>query len=468
MRNVIIWGLEKRISCHALKSLEQQSVISIKAWFGERKESKLVTHNWLELVFKGFNGENLMECDEEIYQKVYQQRYVIMDTLSRAFYFQNKPMQEYLNVINLLIRYFYGLIKQNKVDYILFDDAPHDAPNYILYCLAKAMELDVLIVSQSLFPNRFFYLDDLNDFGWFDSIPSYNEVSLSVTIEKNCEKEWFYMKKPTFKERIAVQLKKIKHFSKWKTERITIWKNSARKYEGFSDFVAQRIAGRLLEKRYESNYKMWMKEYFADALDLSEKFIYFPLHMQPEMTTSVLGGIYCDQLLAIERLSKWIPDGWFIYVKENPKQTSFMRGEQFFRRIKVIPKVKGIANHFSTFELTKKSQFVATITGTAGWEAISSGKNVVIFGEAWYRNLPGVFDYRQGVSFQDVVNYKIDYNELENKVAELMKKMGAGIVNQDFLEVFPDYNEEENNQQLYEFFNYAFRLPSKARSSANS
>lgn len=69
MRNVIIWGLEKRISCHALKSLEQQSVISIKAWFGERKESKLVTHNWLELVFKGFNGENLMECDEEIYQK---------------------------------------------------------------------------------------------------------------------------------------------------------------------------------------------------------------------------------------------------------------------------------------------------------------------------------------------------------------------------------------------------------------
>lgn len=73
-------------------------------------------------------------------------------------------MQEYLNVINLLIRYFYGLIKQNKVDYILFDDAPHDAPNYILYCLAKAMELDVLIVSQSLFPNRFFYLDDLNDF----------------------------------------------------------------------------------------------------------------------------------------------------------------------------------------------------------------------------------------------------------------------------------------------------------------
>ena len=52
--------------------------------------------------------------------------------------------------------------------------------------------------------------------------------------------------------------------------------------------------------------------------------------MQPEMTTSAIGGEFRDQLLALEKLSNILPSGVKIYVKENPKQTLMHEDHYFF------------------------------------------------------------------------------------------------------------------------------------------
>jgi len=121
-----------------------------------------------------------------------------------------------------------------------------------------------------------------------------------------------------------------------------------------------------------------------EEVDINEKFIYFPLQYQPEMTTASFGHRFSDQLLAIEQLADLCPDDYFIYVKENPKQTGMVRGPMFFHRLRRIQKVKILPSYANTHLLTDKSEFIATITGTVGWEAICKGKKALVFGYPWY------------------------------------------------------------------------------------
>ena len=89
--------------------------------------------------------------------------------------------------------------------------------------------------------------------------------------------------------------------------------------------------------------------------------------MQPDMTTSSLGGRYSDQILAIEWLIKIIPNDCIVYVQESPKQTGKLRSPMFFHRLRRINNVKIVPSCASTHDLIDKAEFVATVTGTVGW-----------------------------------------------------------------------------------------------------
>ena len=173
------------------------------------------------------------------------------------------------------------------------------------------------------------------------------------------------------------------------------------------------------------------------------------------MTTSILGGIYSDQLLAIERLAKIIPEDWSIYVKENPKQTSYMRGKFFFKRLNLISKAILVSNNVNTYDLIEKCQFVATISGTAGWEAISGGKNVLVFGKAWYGDFPGVFKYDEKIKITDIIKFKIDHKKLEENFENLIKKTAKGVFNYDLLAGINDFQPEENKKNIYNFLKWS-------------
>ena len=179
-------------------------------------------------------------------------------------------------------------------------------------------------------------------------------------------------------------------------------------------------------------------------IDLKANFVYFPLHLQPEMTTDSLGGVYRDQMLAIERVSELLPEGWFVYVKENPYQDEFRRGRCFFQRLKMLKNAKLVPNETSTYELIANSKFVATITGTAGWEALTGGRNVLTFGQAWYKRFPGAFVYSPDFKIDDILNYKIDHAELQREFDKFYKCLGYGVVVDDYKKMVKDFDREKN------------------------
>lgn len=102
-----------------------------------------------------------------------------------------------------------------------------------------------------------------------------------------------------------------------------------------------------------------------------------------------------------------------------------------------------------TYELMEKSKFVATITGTAGWEAISGGKNVLVFGLAWYRKLPGVFEFNDDFNYRDILSYKINHKELVEEYNKLMGKSYKGIIECGYEVDVEDYSVTRNNEYVY-------------------
>jgi hypothetical protein len=156
--------------------------------------------------------------------------------------------------------------------------------------------------------------------------------------------------------------------------------------------------------------RFWAKHYkkslarFLDRLvqppDLEQPFIYVPLHYQPENTTSPNGGVFENQILMVRVLSGCLPEGWKIYVKEYPFQFNkrtkgeMARTRQFYLDLRGIPGVRLIPKDFNSMELTDSCRAVATVTGTAGWEAVCRGTPVLLFGTSWYLGCEGVYRVR--------------------------------------------------------------------------
>ena len=443
----------------AFKQLEEEQVIKIIAWFRTKDEFKKSKSDiypkqyfWQDVIEKEFIRNDFAYCPEDIYNKIYEKTYLLMDLFARSVELEGCNIHDFLNIINMYANSFYSFLKREKVDVIFFGSVPHEGPNYLVYIIAKILDIKTIIMLQSIFPNKFHYCYDINDFGEFNNVSNYQKVYEKCEISNEYEKNLFYMEKNYEKEK-KVGLKKDK--INWIDKRYKRLKINIVKYSGLKDYIYKKLYKKFIKYADNNTYKINCKKNSTNSLNLDEKFVYFPLHLQPEMTTSIMGGHYCDQLLAIERLAQKIPSGWKIYIKENPKQTSYMRGKYFFDRLKLIKNAVLVDSSYNTYDLISKSKFVATITGTAGWEAISGGKNVLIFGLAWYKKLPGVFQYNDKIDVSNIFNNKINHEQLENELEKLMKKMGDGVIDQEYIKIKTNFNLEENKITLNSFFKFA-------------
>jgi hypothetical protein len=177
---------------------------------------------------------------------------------------------------------------------------------------------------------------------------------------------------------------------------------------GFPTYLKQRnrtiedsrfgIVHYSLNRLTSNRYKKRLQAYYqarSQAPDLSEPYVYLPLHYQPEMTTSPNGGVFVDQFLCVETLVRNIPPEWKIYVKEHLTQFNAFgeghtgRSSQFYDDLLRFPNVRLVQMECDSFTLIEHALAVATVSGTVGWEAMARRKPVLVFGLAWYESYPG-------------------------------------------------------------------------------
>lgn len=344
-------------------------------------------------------------------------------------------LQDYIDYYHVLADGYAQEIEETGATHALFMNIPHLGYDVILYHVAKTLGLKVLIVSQTFFADSFFSLERIEHFGHLNPAA---KGGPAITIEKGTAPDLFYMdtrwqeRGPRGKLTAKAVLSLLKHVVLKKPAKLFspsyIFGNLKRMRAVYGGLPEWRDPFSTFFHTNELAYFEHLAGYENQPVDLNVPFVYVPLHNQPEMSTQSLGGVFRDQVLAVEAMASVLPEGWRIYVKENPRQGAYARGPMFFHRLSRIKGVQFVPSETSTHELSTRAKITATVAGTAGWEALRKGKPVVVFGGGWWRDFPGVFPWEPGMDLAAVAETTFQHEALEQAFGNLQARCHKGVI----------------------------------------
>ncbi len=320
-----------------------------------------------------------------------------------------------------LMRYWRGVFEKFKPDLIIFSDVPHEVYSFVVYALAKDYGVKTI-----MFENIFDYgrLILFHDYKFGNDVlaeAKKNNFSEDYRLEDLSDYTREY-----YKKQISGKDETPLYVSGYNKEH-SGWNKFRRLTKARWAFVKD---GTIFERAVKRFFKLFKSNVIKDYKkletppDFGKKFIYVPLHFQPERTTSPQGGYFVDQLLMVKTLSHALPEGWLLYVKEHPSQwkphgsdyTGY-RYPGYYEEIIKLKNARIVPVSTNNYELIKNSQAVATVTGIPGWEAILRGKPALIFGYSWFMQAPGVFRVQSVNDCRDV------FEKIENGYRADMQKM---------------------------------------------
>ncbi|MFZ4632235.1 MAG: hypothetical protein ACOYL8_03490 [Patescibacteria group bacterium] len=360
------------------------------------------------------------------------------------------------------LRYWNNIIKSRKIDSFISLNVPHEIYDYVIYALCKIYKIPVLFFFQAQMHDTVIALSEIKDWQR-DVLPEYKKLQQiylrqstdSIPLSDRVLREWsirakteepFYMNKTWYGFKNSGIFFGIKLFGN---------KNRLKKISNPVKLV--KFFYFLIKRLCQNKILFFIYKLISSKPDYSKKYIYFPLHLQPELTTCPMGGAMTSQELIVDIISKSLPENVFLYVKENPKQTYLCRGYDYYNNIlKTNKNIVFMPRNTDTYKLIKNSIGVATVTGTAGWEALFEKKPALVFGDCFYDSAPGVFKIK---SLQDCQSAIKNIVNNDFKYEEKNLKLFLQAVNNTSLNCCSDsdyfstssLSVEENNNRLFDY-----------------
>ncbi|MEZ7500923.1 hypothetical protein QO189_00395 [Psychrobacter sp. Arc29] len=320
------------------------------------------------------------------------------------------PFTTRLHFFRDLLGYWFNIVSSSNIDLVISPSIPHRVFDYALYVVCKIKNIKFIMFQLTPFGSNSIIIDDI------DAMPRLLDISAEETLPSKSIQERIAKVKGDYKKAIPSYM--VKHEVNDKKRRVSRplahVKQFIRSYvpraskphtywveKGFSPNETQYSWHDfyVMEDKRNKKIDMFKKTYSTVITSsLSEKFILIALHYQPEETSCPTGGVYSDQILMIQLLDNYLPKGTDIVIKEHKSQFySKLEGASgrdpiFYERISQISsRVKFVSVDYDPFELIDQAQAVATISGTIGWESAVRGTPTIVFGRAWYEQMPRVF-----------------------------------------------------------------------------
>ena len=152
-----------------------------------------------------------------------------------------------------------------------------------------------------------------------------------------------------------------------------------------------------------------------------ENFIYFPLHIEQEVSLLNYAPYYLDQINVIKNIAKSLPINFQLFVKEHPSQKfRSWRKISIYKELLELQNVTLLHPSVNPEELLKNCKMVISISGTAAFESSFFNKPSIIFSDvifsslSWITRLNSFEDLHEKI--QSSLNMKINTDELNNYV----------------------------------------------------
>lgn len=327
--------------------------------------------------------------------------------------------EDYLKITQAYFRYIEKMLDQSKPDFVVIDVVA-SMPCHVLFWAAKKRGIKVILFNATRTASWITLADSpLDEIG--NAYRKFDDLCAKKSFGENEHRAREFIKqfreKGVKPEYITATQKGIKTYSSVFAQLSKI----ARVPEYLFGYYFGKykddpaFKGRSLTKVMREKITQKFRKLYIDRADIfkqpnyNDKYVFFPLHYEPETATMIMAPMYIDQIAVLENISKSLPLNYKLYVKEHPVMAALgMRDFSYYQRLMKIPNIVLIDPRIDSKELIKNCQVLITITGTAGWEAILLKKPAITLGNVFYNKM-------------DMVKKCKGYNELPYIIKDILE-----------------------------------------------
>jgi hypothetical protein len=294
--------------------------------------------------------------------------------------------------------YLENTIKTKKTNFIL-----SLVPNPAIYIIAKFYKIKYFSLAYSKLGERFIWSDN--------SYPDNLKLIKSVKTKDNYKQKSVSDIKNIIKKNSSTYGHSVHKYGFFQNFKILVFyiflefyriiRNTKKK----NSYYFLSNLSRIISRPYI--YRKILKDGLCFDQIKKMKYIYVPLHLEPEMALQNFSPEFNNQYEMISWISKSLPSDYHVIIKEHPEMYG-LRTLNYLNKLMQIPNLSIAKPNINSLDLITKSQAVATITGTAAFEAIYLEKPVLSFG------------LHQIINFLSSVHYCSNFKETQNGIEKIL------------------------------------------------
>lgn len=387
--------------------------------------------DYSSIIISGNNRKYPFPLSEEDLQNFAEVERIFLKLADRLGFIESYQWRKDL-YLKLLSTWIY-IIKNSKVKFAIFENLPHEGFDFIAYSVYKYFNIKCFCFYQMPIRPKKTYLLQL-----ITNIYNHGEL-INFNKENNIKSNDYKSKFAGYLEISKNKSSNLISFTRKKNVDILNIKFIYSKYlhplkkiyveSGIRKILQLFIMKMGLGDPYITSIKKLnnISNQISIKPDLTKLFIYLPLHYQPELSTSPLAKGFVDQIVFINLIAHCAQKfNIHVYVKEHPRGGKALgsRTIEFYKNINQIDNVSLIDKNSNSYELIDKCVCLASISGTAGWEAVLRNKPVLMVGPRFYSEAPGVFKIHNADSCEyalnSIVNNEVNINSTETQLNEFL------------------------------------------------